>query len=80
MYKVSACFLEKTLLILTTVRKAASLSIQAFHLSHWSISPMYISNMNGRLSEHYSGSQAAFGKITFRVKGDYRKARTSFLK
>ncbi len=34
---------------------------------------------HGRLSEQFSGSQAAFG-TTFRVTGGYRKARTTFLK
>jgi hypothetical protein len=40
------------------------------------LSPAY---MHNRLSEQFSGSQAAFG-TTFRVTGGYRKAGTSSLK
>jgi hypothetical protein len=50
-----------------------SISVPAFLLSHWWIFS------SGRLSEHFSGSQTAFG-TTFRITGGYRKARTSLMK
>jgi hypothetical protein len=67
-----------TLIDYKIVPKASSISIPAFLFSHWLIFSMQCTFM-GRLSEHFSGSHAAFGS-TFRVTGGYQKAGTNFLK
>jgi hypothetical protein len=62
----------KTLLIVLNIDSNAA---SYFLLSHRSIL-----SITGRLSEQFSGPQAAPLKTTFRVKGGYCESRNSFLK
>jgi hypothetical protein len=78
--KINLKFLPASLKTLTNSKINSEIRIKfLFRLSFVLIGRFSPAFMQGRLSEQFSGSHAAFGTI-FRVTGGCRKAGTSFLK